>query len=474
MRRPGIHFRLLFLALLLIGSAISILGYLGNKMVQDFVETRFEERIDFLARYLARNAELGILINDQTMLEQLSENLLQESDVVTVSIFNAQGETLAEVSSTEAPGPLYSTRAEVHMERIEGEDLQLPGWQSSKPHQEIIGSVRIDSSMKNLQRLQHNLQNRFLFLALAVTAVTMIFFFWLSKSLVNPIRRLVGAAEKVTRGEHDTRAVPDSIPETRTLAESFNTMLDSLEWSNRALEEAYQEMMQQRTLAELGKFAMTIAHEVKNPLGIIKSSVDVLKKDYQFREDDLIVSYIDDEIKRLNRLIEDFLFFSRPAKPSFQWVELNSLVVESLERFQVQFEGQSVDFSTELCQGHSAIQGDRDLLIRTFHNLLKNSVEANGFVGTVVVRTRVQDVIWLLEIEDEGDGISSEVQDRVFEPFFTTRSKGTGLGLSFVSQVVTAHNGQVDIHNGRDRGAVVTVRLPLPAGPQMLNGDWTG
>ncbi len=454
---------------MLTGSAVFILGYLGNGMVQDFVRSRFEERIDFLARYLARNAELGILINDQDMLHQLSHNLLQESDVVRVTITNAQGQILAQVSAKDVSEPMYSSKAEVRMQKIEGEDLQLPLEERSIAEQEVIGLVQISYSMENLQHLQQSLQTRFLLLALLVLCVTMAFFFLLSKSLVRPLRNLVQAAQKVGRGDHETRAVPDTIPETRALAESFNAMLDSLEWSNRALEEAYHEVMQQRTLAELGKFAMTIAHEVKNPLGIIKSSLDVLKKDYQFRDNDVIVSYIEDEIKRLNRLIEDFLYFSRPAKPKFQPVDLNTLVVESLNRFQVQFVEQDVVFQTELTHDSMEIQGDRDLLIRSFQNLLKNSVEANGHTGTVTVRSWSTDLDWVLEVEDQGEGVPADVQDKIFEPFFTTRSKGTGLGLSFVYQVVTAHKGQVDIRNGPDSGAVFTVRLPFSeVGPQVV------
>jgi nitrogen fixation/metabolism regulation signal transduction histidine kinase len=108
-------------------------------------------------------------------------------------------------------------------------------------------------------------------------------------------------------------------PFGRELAVAFNVMLDSLERNRRSLEEAKEQMRRQKTLAEMGRFSLMIAHELKNPLSIIKCSLDVLKKDFALSSDNTMVFYIEDEIMRLNRLIGDFLifaagraFFSRP------------------------------------------------------------------------------------------------------------------------------------------------------------------
>lgn len=460
MKTPGIHFRILFSVFLLICSAIFVLGYLGAGMVQSFVMSRFEERNEFLARYLARNAELGILIDNRQMLQTLAQNLLSESDVVRVRIFDSENVKLAEVSN-QASGPVATTEAVVFLKSLNEESSNFPWRKEKSSGQKHIGKVQITYSMKEINRLQKALQLRFILLALGVAGIAVFVFYFISRSLVTPISKLAKTARKVARGEKKVRALPDKIPETKDLALAFNSMLDSLEESNQALEEAYQEMMQQKTLAEFGRVSMVIAHEVKNPLGIIKGSLDVLKKDLDLKDGNTMVEYIEDEIQRLNRLIEDFLAFSKPAKPSFRSTELNSLLSDCILRFETQLVETHIDIHKEIPEENVYTNADPDLLNRAFINLLRNGVEANGKQGVLWVRSFCEDNLWITEIEDQGPGIDPEIQDKIFEPFFTTRSKGSGLGLAYVSQVLIAHRGEVQARNMPEKGAVFRIVLPF-------------
>ncbi|MDZ7762732.1 MAG: ATP-binding protein [Desulfovermiculus sp.] len=458
----GFHYRLLLPALVLISLAVFLVAYFANSMVQGFVQKRFHDRIDFLASYVARNAELGILIKNRQMLQEMAENLLQESDVARIRILGADGQELAAAGQSPSGEHSLDFQAPVTVQELSDQSVGLPEAELDLAREaDIIGQVVITSTMHGLERLQHEMQGRFLLVALGVACTAMIVFYLLSRSLVAPISRLAQTAQDVARGERNTRAVPDSIPETRKLALAFNSMLDSLEWSAQALEEAYQDMMQQQTLAELGRFAMTIAHEVKNPLGIIKSSLDMLKKEQGLTSQDMLVGYIEDEIQRLNRLIEDFLLFSKPAKATQAPVEMGAFLLDTVQRFEMQFGTEGVQIQIKVPEKEAWILGDKDLLTRAIHNLLKNGVEATDYHGTVRVWAQVQGDTLVVGIADQGPGIEPGIEDRIFEPFYTTRSQGTGLGLAYVSQVVTAHKGRIQVGNMQDQGAEFRVYLPL-------------
>lgn len=459
MPRPGIHFRLMFSAFLLFLIAFAIIGYLGAGMVQRFVLTRFQERNDFLTEYLAANAELGILIENKSALKKLAQNLAEEKDVAKIEIFDKQGDILALVDK-ESQGPYMISKSPVYSEKIVQDRREF----SSGPEgtrANLVGKVQITYSLQEINSLMHSLYWKLLVLAVGVVLSSLIVFYVISRSLVVPISRLAQTARKVAVGERELRAQPGKVPETKDMAVAFNTMLDSLEWSSKALEEAYQEMMQQKTMAELGRFSMIIAHEVKNPLGIIKSSFDILKKDLEIAQGNTMVEYIEDEILRLNRLIEEFLNFSRPAKADFQPTEINGAVNDWVLRFEIQLNETDLRINNQISGEKLYINIDADLLCRAFNNLLKNAMQVSEERGVIMVSTSTRENLWVLAVHDNGPGVDDELKEKIFEPFFTTKAKGTGLGLSFVQQVVHVHKGRITMENSANQGAIFTISLPL-------------
>jgi len=467
MRNMGIHVRLMVAAFLLISATTLTLGYMGVKIIHEFVQSRFEERIRFLARYLALNAELGILIDERAMLTQLARNLLSERDVVRVSICNSKDETLAdEFREDSDSGSVDLIEVPVVLKESVEESLAFQWSPFFDPKEKLIGKVRITYSTKGIHRLLTYMKVRFVWLAVGLSLVSVLIFFFISRSLVAPVTHLVRAARQVARGDLSLRVIPARLPETKELAEAFNAMLESLEQSEKALMDVNRKMVRQKTLAEVGKFSMMVAHEVKNPLSIIKSSMDLLKKDLPSPQSNTMVIYIEDEIIRLNRLIEDFLMFARPARPSFRAVDVNELLEECTTRFEHSvsaFEKQADAISIQLRLPKTPVyvHADPDLLIRAIGNILKNAYEANDHKGKIVVTAYRNAMKWVLEIVDQGSGIDPEHLDKLFEPFFTTRSKGTGLGLAFVSQVIKAHEGRVTAENHEKKGALMRVELPL-------------
>ncbi|WP_045215376.1 sensor histidine kinase [Desulfonatronovibrio magnus] len=457
MKSPGFHFRLLATAFVLIGGAVFVMGYLGFGMTQRYVLARFEERNEFLAGYLARNAELGILIGDEQMLSRLGMGLLSESDVAGVEIFDSQGKELVSLFE----GQLYDyvvVYSSVMLRAVGEEPFHSRDFAGIEQPGDIIGQIAIYFSLHEINDIQASLVRNFAVLSFGVALLSIFVFYIISRSLVNPVNKLAHVAGRIASGSRKVRARPDTIPETRELALAFNSMLDSLDESNKQLEKLYRDMARQKTLAELGKFAMLIAHEVKNPLSIIKSSLDVLKDEAGLTSNDPMVHYIEDEIRRISRLLEDFLAFSRPSRPDLRDIDLNQLVSECVDRLQVQYDRDTLELVTSIESKEYVSQADKDLMAKALHNLLKNAIEANEHSGKILVRSWHQDK-WIMEVEDQGPGIALSMEDKIFEPFFTTKNKGSGLGLAFVSYVIDAHGGVVRGYNKESGGAVFRVEL---------------
>lgn len=458
MKNPGIHVRILLATFLLIGATTFTLGYLGANIAHQFAQKRFVEHISFLAKYLALTAELGILIDDREMLRRLAVNLMSERDLVGVAILDSHNNELVRVpEQTSGSFPVMETPVFLTETREESKAFEY----KEGPKDSLIGKVRLIYSTEGIDQLWATMITTFVWLAAGLTCLAALIFYFISRSVVAPVKGLAQAARSVAQGDRNLRVQPGTLPETRELAVAFNVMLDSLERQRRSLEEAKEQMRRQKTLAEMGKFSLMIAHELKNPLGIIKSSLDVLKKDCALSSDNTMVFYIEDEIQRLNRLIGDFLMFARPVTPSFCRTDLNALLKEIVARLELQQAGTSCEIRTDIPSEPCYAQADPDLLIRAIGNVIKNAVEANGDKCVVeVTATRLTDA-WRAEIADDGEGIDPENIDKIFNPFFTTRAKGAGLGLAYASQAIKAHGGAISAENRPEGGALFRVEIPV-------------
>ena len=459
-KNPGIHIRLLVAVFALITATTFALGYMGVNISRQFVETRFEERISFLARHLALNAELGILIDDRSMLNRLAANVLSERDVMAVSILDTDDKVLGYISKM-ISGSFPITEAPVFLRESQEESKAFKLDTNGGTGEKLIGKVRITYSTKGIDQLTKTMGNRFIWLSAGLTCLAGFIFYFLSRSLVAPVTQLAQATRQVANGNLDLRVQPGRLPEARELAVAFNAMLDSLAESRKDLDEANKEMMRRNALAEMGKFSLMVAHEVKNPLSIIKSSLDVLKKEPSISSDNTMVFYMEDEIRRLNRLIEDFLSFAHPALPRFRQIDIIDLLNQIAVKFELQNAGSSVEIKSNLPTGPFYMDADPDLLTRAISNILKNGFEANGGKGTMHLVISCHNNRLVIDIEDNGKGIAPENIHKIFDPFFTTRSKGTGLGLAYATQVIKTHNGNIAARNRDQGGACFSVELPV-------------
>lgn len=212
-------------------------------------------------------------------------------------------------------------------------------------------------------------------------------------------------------------------------------------------------VQEQERLVQLGQMAASVAHEIRNPLSIMKGAAQVLKKKYAAANDDMF-NYIPEEIDRLNRLVESFLSFARQKPLKFERIDLPELLSQLLR----QLEGPQV--KTTLPEKLPEIYSDPDALKQILLNLLRNALEASGN-SPVEVAVNMEGAGLTIAVRDHGPGIPEEVMKKIFEPFFTTKATGTGLGLAITRQLVAQLGGSITARNLPEGGAEFTIRLPV-------------
>ncbi len=221
---------------------------------------------------------------------------------------------------------------------------------------------------------------------------------------------------------------------------------------------------QHEKLASMGRVVASIAHEVRNPLGIIRSSAELLitrAKDADKVQLSLLEA-IHDESRRLSRTVTDFLDYARPRQPKDDPVSVNGLLDEALAFLLPSFEERGITVESDLAQGLTT-KGDKELLYRAIYNVLINAVQAMKDAPPPLrlgIRGRTHEGMIEIAIRDKGPGFDPDLLDRVTDPFFTTKEEGTGLGLAIVNSIVATHGGRLRLGNAEQGGAVVTIQLP--------------
>jgi signal transduction histidine kinase len=240
---------------------------------------------------------------------------------------------------------------------------------------------------------------------------------------------------------------------------------EDLKRSMENLQRAQDELIRKEKLASLGELAMLVAHEVRNPLAVVFNVTSQLRKHIAPESGgEPLLKILEEESRRLDRIVKDFLDFGRPTIPQFRTVDLGVLVEAAVEVTSRSLPSPSVDWKITLATDVGPLSADEHLLQSALVNVLLNAAEAQAGKGTVWIKVARKSVAGKdhaeLSVEDEGPA-HAEISERVFEPFFTTKSFGTGLGLTIVKRTVEAHGGNVQLEARNDGGTVVTIVLPL-------------
>jgi PAS domain S-box-containing protein len=267
--------------------------------------------------------------------------------------------------------------------------------------------------------------------------------------------------------------------ELATSREEVLTAMGRLQAAHTELRDVQLQLIEAEKMKLIGRLAAGVAHEVKNPLAILKMGVDFLNQ--QPSDDEttrIIIKEMDDAVLRADSVIRGLLDFSRPKQLEKKKENLNALLEDALKLVKVEMKG-AFDIVRELDPRLPEVALDKDKISHVFVNLMTNAIHAMGDGGTLTVRTyskqltgvgqniagsttesfRVGQAIVLVEIDDTGHGVPEDKLAKIFEPFFTTKptGKGTGLGLAVVKTIIDLHGATIDIRNLHDAGARATI-----------------
>jgi len=340
-------------------------------------------------------------------------------------------------------------------------------------HQQVVGMLYVGARQAAFLQLLDSFRRQVFLIAAATILLAVLIAVPLAWSVSRPLSSLADATRRVSQGDWSVRAAEEGYREMRTLAESFNTMV-------QALKDTQEQLVQKEKLASVGQLAAGVAHEINNPLGSVLLYADILRKetpeDNAQQQDDL--EMIIREATRCKTIVNDLLNFSRQNEVMAQETDLNQLLGEMAQEAKKQELYQQVEIVTELDPALPHVQADPLQLRQVFLNLMSNAAEAMPEGGTLTISTRQGPSAGLVtvEVQDTGVGISEENMKKIFTPFFTTKpiGRGTGLGLAIIYGIVKMHRGQISLQSQPGKGTkfTITLREKLPVGKRPPEGSF--
>ncbi|WP_163337954.1 nitrogen regulation protein NR(II) [Desulfopila sp. IMCC35008] len=224
-----------------------------------------------------------------------------------------------------------------------------------------------------------------------------------------------------------------------------------------------EKLNQAERLAHLGTMVATVSHEIKSPLGIVRSTGEILEKRIKkvAPGNEHLARIIVEETGRLNDIVIEFLDFARPQEPRPEITNVNGVLEKAVNFISPKLSEQDIKLNLSLDQNLPSGNIDVNLFYRALLNILVNGMQAMGEGGQLDVSTRRADDGWIvIAIGDNGCGMSEEKLARIFQPFFTDKHKGTGLGLAITKNIIESHNGDIHVTSEPDSGTTFTILLP--------------
>jgi len=287
-----------------------------------------------------------------------------------------------------------------------------------------------------------------------------------ARTVSRPIEAITSTMREISRSGDLSRRIPTpddrwQDEDARVLATTFNSMTD-------AMQRFQHEAGQRERLSSLGRLSTVIAHEIRNPLMIIKASLRALRrKDYDPGQVAAAVEDIDEEVTRLNRIVTEVLDFARPIKFDLAQADLNALARDAVRAAGTEDQGAGIRL--DLDPSIPPVTTDAERLRQALVNIIGNAIHAvnDGAeapdAGVRLRTARVDSRHVTITVADRGNGIAPEDLPRVFEPYFTTRRTGTGIGLAISRNIIEGLGGRITVASERERGTEVRIELPLDA-----------
>ncbi len=464
----GLRFKLTMVMLILMVcsmGSVFLPYYLGRESLKNDLEESFLELSNAIRVSIDQLTSPATSEEDRlhTYVESLKKTGIREVSIV--------GEDMGIIDSTDPKTIGMKSRLKLPKEQLvinatfgeevpggRSRDLVIPISLGGDTVGYIHVRMRIDDFTDTIRK---NLYLRF-FSTLLIFSLGLVLAVSISSHYVRPVEKLARAAEKVAAGDLSQEIPVSGRDEVGRLTRSFNGMIVKLR-QNRELEEKVRES---QYLSQLGRLSSGVAHEIRNPLNFIGLAVDHLdaltdgKSPDAAREKEQVIARIKEEIRRLNELVTNFVTYGRPPELHSTKVSIPEIAEGVLKMAEGKIRDQRIRCAVEFGEGPE-IMADPDMIRRAVMNIVLNAIEAMPNGGELKVSAGPSgDGGYALEVGDTGTGIAPGDRDRIFEPYFTTKTSGLGLGLVLTRKIVEAHGGTIVVDSQPGSGTRIRVLLP--------------
>ena len=299
-------------------------------------------------------------------------------------------------------------------------------------------------------------------LVLAILGSIVVLVIWslvASRTITAPVKSLVGATRRVAHGDLDVSVVARGGPELSELASAFNQMAQELAVGRERLAHAERD-------SAWAEMARQVAHEVKNPLQPMRMTAQLLQRargDKDPRADqvaDRLARTVLEQTEALDRIASDFRSFAGVAPAQKSMVLADSWLADLCEQTARLFADKKLTLDVACGAGDARIAIDQGAMARVFVNLVQNAIEAAAKPVNVRLASRLEEQRFIVSIDDDGPGVPPDVRDKLFDPYFTTKSSGTGLGLAICRRLAEAHGGTIRLVSTKPGATRFAIDLP--------------
>jgi signal transduction histidine kinase len=403
----------------------------------------FEVGVDHPDRPETTIATLQVLLDPQRLLDTMSPSIQRTGGSARVLVRSAAGDTIVSTGEPGARGDAM-LRGIATMRPLSGAD---------GPDLEIVVAEPSSVALAAVAGLRTTLFE----VGAIVLILASVFGVLTAWRIGAPIRRLTATVRDITaRGRlEEPVELPVASGEVGTLSAAFRAMMESLAT-------AQTEALVQSRRAFLGEIAASIAHDVRTPLSVLKTSAQLLaREEIPPVERRQLAAQLAAEVDRLNGVVSSLVDLARPRRVSYQ----SESVAEIVDRAATFFAPQAAKLGVTIAKtldGSVRVHGSADQLYQVFLNGIDNALQAMAGTGRLSIRCRREDPWGVVELEDTGPGFAPEVLAKPFSPFYSTKRDGTGLGLAIAKRIIEEHGGTITLGNLSGGGACMRIRLPHP------------
>jgi signal transduction histidine kinase len=282
----------------------------------------------------------------------------------------------------------------------------------------------------------------------------------LGRQILDPVRRLTAEARRKSN-------LGQTEDEVKALSRSVHELIEDVDHTQSELQRSRESLLQAEKLALVGKLSAGMAHSIRNPFTSVKMRLFSLSRSLKLSEtqkEDFDV--ISEEIRHIDTIVQNFLEFSRPPKLKMQRISPSAVVDLAMQLLEHRLKSYNVAVSVERIDPLPEIQADPEQLKEVLVNLIVNACEAMEKGGKIVITENgatspsggetVE-----IRVCDNGPGIPESIQEKVWQPFFTTKEEGTGLGLSIAARIIEDHQGRIDIESKEGEGTTFIIKIPV-------------